>query len=396
VKKAASNLALALVSVAVALLAAEAVVRLFLPQQLILVRPDIWRPDDKTGWRRCGNIDTRVNWGEGSVRLVTDADGFRVDGPEDRARGGADLSVLMVGDSFLEALAVENAATIPRLVADSLAAREGVAVRVDNSSAGGWNPNHYRLEVERALSTRAYDVGVVFFYVANDVVDESLDSIPPRAPTIRHPFRFPRRLEWRELVSSVLYPINDALETRSHLFILLRKGSTDLRARLGLTPFYFPPVFLEGEAGSAMWDVTASIFAGIEQEFAARSTPVFFVLIPSVHQVDDAILESYLRWFDIDRSAIDLEQPNRELAARFAAAGLDLVDLTAHLREIEKKGRPDVRDRRSAFQRERAPRLRGASDPRDRRPPGSVAGESGSARRSARYTPITRWPSWFQ
>jgi hypothetical protein len=332
------NVALVLASVAVGLLAMELIVRVLLPQQLILVRPDIWRPDDTTGWRRCENIDTRVNWGEGSVRLVTDADGYRIDRPENRVRGRADLSILMVGDSFLEALAVENASTIPRLIADSLAARHGIAVRVDNSSSGGWDPNHYRLEVERALSKREYDLGVVFFYVANDIVDAKLDSIAPRSPSVRHPLRFPRRLEWRELVNSVLYPINDALETRSHLFVLLRKSSTDLRARVGLTPFYFPAVFKKSKAGAPMWDVTTSVFGEIEKEFSARSIPVFFVLLPSIYQVDEASLESYLKWFDVDRSAIDLEQPNRELAARFAAAGLELIDPAARVREIERGG----------------------------------------------------------
>ncbi len=337
-RKTVLNLALVLISAAVALLAAELIVRVLLPQQLILVRPDIWRPDDTTGWRRRENIDTRVNGGEGLVRLVTDADGYRIDRPEDRVRGGADLSILMVGDSFLEALAVENPGTIPRLVADSLAARHRIGVRVDNASAGGWNPNHYRMEVTRALSKREYDLGVVFFYAANDIVDAKVDSIAPRSPTIRRSLRFPRRLEWREFVNAVLYPINDALETRSHLFVFLRKESTNLRARFGLTPSYFPAVFKKSEVGSPSWDVTTSVFAEIEKVFSARSTPALFVIIPTVYQTDEASFERYVKWFDIDTSAVDLDQPNRELAVRFAAAGLALADPTPRIREMQSGG----------------------------------------------------------
>jgi hypothetical protein len=338
VRKTVVNLALVLVSVAVALLAAELLIRVLLPQQLILVRSDIWRPDDTTGWRRRENIDTRVNGGEGPVRLVTDADGYRIDRPEDRGRNRGDLSILMVGDSFLEALAVENPATIPRLVADSLAAKYGIGVRVDNASAGGWNPNHYRMEVKRALSKREYDLGVVFFYVANDIVDAKLDSIAPRSPTIRRSLRFPRRLEWREFVNAVLYPINDALEMRSHLFVFLRKESANLRARFGLTPSYFPAVFRKSEAGSPSWDLTTSIFAEIEKEFSAKSTPALFVIIPTVYQTDEASLQKYVKWFDIDTSAIDIDQPNRELAVRFSAAGLALTDPTPRIREMQRGG----------------------------------------------------------
>jgi hypothetical protein len=152
VKKAALNLALVFVSVSVGLLAAEMLIRSFLPQQLILVRPEIWRPDGETGWRRRENIDTRVNGGEGPVRLVTDADGYRIDRPEDRGGNGAEVSILMVGDSFLEALAVENEETIPRRVEEALSAGLGVSVRADNASAGGWDPNHYRMEARRARS----------------------------------------------------------------------------------------------------------------------------------------------------------------------------------------------------------------------------------------------------
>jgi len=74
VRRTVLNLALVLVSAAVALLAAELMIRAFLPQQLILVRPDIWRPDDTTGGEdartstpgstaakgRCGSSPTRT------------------------------------------------------------------------------------------------------------------------------------------------------------------------------------------------------------------------------------------------------------------------------------------------------------------------------------------------
>ncbi len=61
-----SALAFALVAAALAatVIALEGAVRLLLPQQLILYRPDLYREDALVGWHFVGDLDTRVNTGE--------------------------------------------------------------------------------------------------------------------------------------------------------------------------------------------------------------------------------------------------------------------------------------------------------------------------------------------
>jgi hypothetical protein len=100
----AAEVALVLVSLVLACLAAEVLVRIVEPQQLIVDRPDIWQPRDTVGWEHRPNVQTTVNTGEGFVHFRTDAEGFRI-GRAGRVEG--DRQVLLIGDSFMEALQVE-------------------------------------------------------------------------------------------------------------------------------------------------------------------------------------------------------------------------------------------------------------------------------------------------
>src|SRR4051812_13500318 len=100
-----ANIGLFSIAICIALVGAELAVRLLVPQQLILKRTDIWQPADTLGWTHLPNVNTTVNTGERAVHFRTDADGYRV------ARAGrresANRTVLLLGDSFMEALQVE-------------------------------------------------------------------------------------------------------------------------------------------------------------------------------------------------------------------------------------------------------------------------------------------------
>src|SRR5215831_15284807 len=76
------NLALLTGSMAVALLLGEVLIRVFAPQQLVSLRPDIWQPVDSVGWRFRPRVNTTYSTGERWVHIVTDTNGYRT------ARGG--------------------------------------------------------------------------------------------------------------------------------------------------------------------------------------------------------------------------------------------------------------------------------------------------------------------
>src|SRR6266516_3444108 len=202
-------------SLGLAYLVGEVSVRILAPQQLIVKRPDIWQPVDTLGWMHRPDVTTTINTGERTVHVFTDGDGFRV------GRAGRVESkrrVLLLGDSFMEALQVEYEQSLAGLLQARLGTRLGETVAVRNSGVGGWDPPQYLMEARRVLARDRFDLALVSVYLENDVV-QAMQTYPPRPPAVVHPLRLPRRPTWAEFVDAVLYPINDFLEVRSQLFI---------------------------------------------------------------------------------------------------------------------------------------------------------------------------------
>lgn len=341
-KKVSQKLLLVVLSMLVGFLAVEGLVRIFLPQQLIVLRPDIWRPDSTGfGHRHWENAETTVNVGQGEVHFVTDSNGFRIDPTMHGSQGGAselaayEHTVLMIGDSFLASLTVEAMATIPAVLERKFSPAR---VRFDNTGVGGWGPNHYLLQARQSLDQWHYDLGVVFLYVGNDVITERVDSFPARPHTARHKLRWPSSFSKGGLIDALFYPVNDFMETHSHGFVLFKKRLRVPLARLGLTAYYFPEIFETRLADDRRWTVTASVCADIGEVFERHNVPVVFVFIPTHYQVYEEEFENYVRSFRIDRETVDLDQPNRILRRELAANGLHVIDPLDAMRSEAHKG----------------------------------------------------------
>ncbi len=71
VRRAGLRFCLSVGGMTVALLLAELLVGFLAPQQLVLIRPDIWYGIDGVGWRMRANLDTHL--APAGHRLVADA-----------------------------------------------------------------------------------------------------------------------------------------------------------------------------------------------------------------------------------------------------------------------------------------------------------------------------------
>ncbi len=333
------NLLLLGVSTAVTLVVAEGFLRLVAPQQLILLRPDVWRPNDGLGWEQAPNLDTVVNTGEREVRLLTDGQGHRI-GPGRRPAPAH--RVLALGDSYLAALQVEHEQTLTALAEQRLTRDSGTPVEIVNASAGGWGPNHYLLEARRELPRQPYDQVVVFLYLGNDVIERARDHFPPKKATLRHDFQWPQQLTRDDLADSLLRPINDLLETRSHLFQLFKRRLRFVLMRVGLSVRRFPEVLLREQASSERWRVSAEVCRSIAGEAAAHGLPILFVLLPGVSEVDRQIGEITARAAGLEVSEIDLDQPSSRMRRELADLGLTVLDATPALRAAHEAGLEDL------------------------------------------------------
>ncbi|HEV2750270.1 MAG TPA: hypothetical protein VGV12_07090 [Gemmatimonadales bacterium] len=330
-----SNLLLGCVSLGVAFGLGEGLVRLVAPQQLIIKRPDIWEAVDTLGWVQRPDINTTINTGEGTVRLITDREGYRV-GTAGRIEGAK--RILLLGDSFMEALQVEYEQSLAGLLEARLTPRLGEQVAVRNTGVGAWDPPQYLVAERRALARESFDLVLVSLYLGNDVVPRRIDRFPPRAPVEVHHLRWPRRWSGGELIDAVLYPINDYLEVRSQLFVFVKTRMETIRSRLGLTGEEFPVDLLRREASSPRWAVTAEICRDIRDAAVVHQIPVLFVLVPAPYQVDSADFAHALADFKIDPAAVDLDQPERLLSDAMRVYRLPMIDVLPDFRRSSAAG----------------------------------------------------------
>jgi len=333
-RRATKNMLLCIAASVVGLALGEGIVRLVAPQQLIVQRPELFRPLDSLGYAHRPNVNLTVNTGDRTVTMLTDTSGFRI-GVAGRPPGN--LRVLLLGDSFMAAMQVEYEQSLAGLLERCFAARAGKSLAVWNTGVAGWDPPQYYLQARRALESRSFDVVLVAVFLGNDVV-ESPAVLPPREADRRHPFRFPKRLTHDEVVDAVLYPANDVLEATSHLFLFFKHRSQSLLMRLGLTTIDIPVSLRRSEAGSTRWERTADILAGIDSLASARGIPTVFALIPAIEQVEPGVFAARAEAFGLDPNLFDLDQPERLIAAELQTRGLHFVSLLPLLRNARGRG----------------------------------------------------------
>ena len=315
--------------------AAEVAVRVAAPQQLIQIRPDLWQPADTIGWMHRPNVTTTMNTGEGEVHVYTDREGFRV-GEAGRVEDGT--RVLLIGDSFMEALQVEYEQSLAGLLQAQLPTTAAQPVAIRNAGIDGWGPSHYVLRAGQLLPRDDYRLLVVTVFIGNDIQPARLETIRRRTPVERHRLRLPRSLSKGEVVNAVLQPVNDALEVRSHAYLLVRNRMQTLRMRAGVSPLYMPQEFMRAEATSDRWETFGQIAADIDSIADAHGARTLFVLIPAPFQVDERQFEQYLTGFQIDPAAVDLEQPTRLVTEQLTSRGLRMIDALPAFRAAHAEG----------------------------------------------------------
>ena len=333
-RKPALNLLLLAIGIGLAMGAGELLIRLVAPQQLILLRPDLWQAMDSVGWGHRPNLITKVNTGDRTVSMLTDSSGFRV-GAEGRPPG--QYRILLLGDSFMAAMQVEYEQSMAGLIDRCFASRTGKTAAVWNAGVAGWDPPQYLVQAGRALNTMPFDLVIVAVFLGNDIVREKR-ILKPREPDPRRTFRFPRRPSYHEFVDALLAPLNDGLETRSHLYVFLKNRSQAVLMRFGLTGFEVPEEIRRDQASAPRWGVTADILAGIDSMATSHKVPTIFALIPAIEQVVPDVFEFRTKSFGIDPATLDLDQPERLMISELQRRHLQFVSFLKPLRQAQRHG----------------------------------------------------------
>jgi hypothetical protein len=327
------NVALLAGGVVFALFAAEVGVRILTPQQLVIRRPDVWAPDSGLGWVRRPNISTTINTGNGPVEVHSDPRGYRTgrSGPSDAPR-----RILLLGDSFMEALQVDYESSTAGLLEVSLARALGEPIAIRNAAVGGWDPNQYHIQLRRSLATEQFELALVVLYLGNDVVNREREWFPPRPPRARPAFRVPRGPAdvWPALAA----PVGAVLEPRSQLYQMVAGSWRIARRRAGKGSPGTPDYLRKSEATSERWAVTGTICDRLARDAASEGVPVLFVLIPPVERILGDLLTAQARHDGHDVSTLDPDQPVRLLGNELRRRELPVLDLTPALAQAASQG----------------------------------------------------------
>jgi hypothetical protein len=335
VRAVAMNGALFCAAILFALGLSEVLVRIVAPQQLVLLRPDMWQPADTIGWLARAGVRTTVNTGERKVDFITDQEGFRVGSA---GRVTAATEILLLGDSFVEALQVQYEQSFAGLMERHAPESVGAPVAVRNAAVGGWSPSQYLIRARQLLARHHYDALVVSVFTGNDILGGRRDYVAPRAPEERATFRLPSGLSKRELTATFAQPLNDFLEVHSQLFVFVRTKLHWLAVRANLSHAYFPTIMYRRELKTDRFEVTTDVLADLDKLGRKQGVPVLFVLIPSDVQVQRDKLNGYVAALKIDPATIDADQPNTVLYERLVGRGVNVVDAMPGLRAAASRG----------------------------------------------------------
>ena len=347
-----SRAGLLLGSIVISLLLLEGLVRTFMPQQLIIIRPDIWVPDNRYGWSRAPNLDTLINTGERTVHLLTDEAGNRIS--QTLSDETPELRILALGDSFTEGLQVEQDESMTGQIQEQLTQEMGIPIEVVNTGVAGWGPSHYLLKAEEEFEQSQYDLVLVFLYMGNDVEQQRITAFEPKQPATRHSFRIPHNLTVREIIDSFLYPLNDYLEVHSHLFVLIRNSFPDVKSilvalrhadkRQSIDPaiVYQDAVIHRSQASSTRWTITADTCAEIARLASEHGAPTIFVLLPAREWIVDGAFEQTVQQFGLEPTDFDLTQPARLLEEEFDERDLITINMMEAFEKAAANGTPDL------------------------------------------------------
>jgi lysophospholipase L1-like esterase len=306
-------------SLALALVLCEGALRVARPQDL-----GIWRTT------RDGQITLRPGldaWLPSfGTRVSTNALGFR-DEPVSKAKAPGAFRVIVLGDSFMEALQVPHEDSLPHRLGQILEARANRSVEVLNAGVSGWGTADELVWLHRVGLDLAPDLVLVAMTLHNDVSDnlelrhhDVVAGEPRPHPRVDMPLREYAPLEvkgWLAAHSHLYRLITETLRGReirkrvgalsSHVSALMRR-EPDERIRLG-------------------WSLTRAHLDEIRAETGSRGARTAVFMIPLAVQLSDAAFEQFLASHDLTLDQVRLDQPQQQVEAWGSEAGVPVIDL---------------------------------------------------------------------
>lgn len=232
------NFSVFTISCLLCLFVSEMVLRYFLPQRLITHYPGLCILDDVLGYKLKPGWSVISSSPEYQHEIKINSTGFYDD--EFPMQNDNIIKIVLLGDSFIFDAGNPYGRRLSEVLEKRLNSmdfikRENKKVDVLNLGICGYDPYRYLLIWKKIGKEYKPDLVLLGFFNGNDYLGKPKRIIPEIPRSHYHGMK------------AILYYINEFLEIRSHLYILLRTSFENIRFRLGLTDEYLPWILTNPE-----------------------------------------------------------------------------------------------------------------------------------------------------
>jgi hypothetical protein len=318
------NLLLALIGLLVALVLTEIAVRVISPQPTAITHQD--------------RYGLAMHW-PGLTRylpLYGHNVSFNSAGMRDREhrfeKPAGVFRILVLGDSFMEALQIPFEASFPSLLERDLDAN-GARVEVINASVSGWGTDDELRYLERYGLNWKPDLVLVAVTLHNDISDNLRqewhrlkDSALVEVPM--QPFS---RLDWG------LIQLKGCVATRMQLYQLWRRvrHGGEMRQIARNLDAHMVSLFRHPAPETIAFGVqlTDSLFSRLQQVASGGGARVAIMLLPLRVQLSDSSFADLVRNAGVSNGAMVLDQPQQDLRRIAERLQIPLIDLLPAFRQ---------------------------------------------------------------
>jgi hypothetical protein len=294
-----------------------------MPQKLYRFPRGLFSADPERIYRLTPGFKGILKNPEYTTHLRFNSLGFR--GPEIRPKRLGGKRILVLGDSFVSALNVEEVETFTSILEARLNGESGTTnVEVVNAGTPGYGTWH-ELEALRTLGPKlSPDLVIICVYVGNDLTD----NLNPRASKVKDGF-----LVGEESRAGILpYELRAWLQRNSMSYVLLWQGWGQIRSLVGLKSID-PLLPLKDILSHEPPPRTAKGYSVSQQylrelkSFAEGHFPVLVVLIPTEVQVYPQPFWQQIGRQGVSKADYDLDLPDRTWSEMVRGLDMEMLDL---------------------------------------------------------------------
>jgi len=336
-------------AIAVGVLLAEAGLRLFYPQQL-----GVWYQDREGLGLHWPGLVTRFP--QSSFPVAFNSAGMR-DREHAVAKPEGVFRVLVLGDSFMEALQVPFEESFPSVVEHELSQETGRRVEVLNASVSGWGTDDELKYLTRYGMQWKPDLILVVMTLHNDISD----NLREQFHTIRNGVLVEQPPPDETLLRYELLQAKAYLSTESHAYRLLMRARRAREVRDTASQLHSHVVALFRSPTDAQisrgLELTTRLLERMQALAESERSRFVVVMLPLAVQLSDLGFAEFARSAPGSPGQLEIDRPQRLMSRVGDHLGVAVIDLLPGFRDWTVHGGRSLYLERDGHWNERGHRL---------------------------------------